>query len=197
MTETTPVALLHGALAAFQAELPTVGKHATANMGARGDYRYADLKDVSEAVYPLLAKHGLAFTAMPTLHDGDFVLHYKLTHTGGAFEEGRYPLPNGKPQDVGSAITYARRYALCAVTGVAPGGDDDDAQKAQKAEPATVSKRVERPVQVAKAPDGFYSRIVTANSLDTLQALYEEASKGGFSTALKAEFAARGEELKK
>jgi hypothetical protein len=197
MNDPTPTALLHSALAAFQSELPTVGKHSTANMGARGDYRYADLKDVSEAVYPLLAKNGLAFIAMPTTRDGDFVLHYKLTHTAGAFEEGHYPLPNGKPQDVGSAITYARRYALCAVTGVAPGGDDDDAQKAQKAEPSAALKRVERPVQVAKAPDGFYSRIRSADSLDGLQALYEEASKGGFSTSLKAEFTTRGEELKK
>jgi hypothetical protein len=197
MTEPTQSALLQKALAAFQAELPTVGKHSTANMGARGDYRYADLKDVSEAVYPLLAKHGLAFTALPTMYEGDFVLHYKLMHEAGAFEEGRYPLPNGKPQDVGSAITYARRYALCAVTGVAPGGDDDDAQKAQKADQTTVMKRVNRPVQVAKAPDGFHTRIRSAETLEGLQSLFEEASQGGFSAALNNEFATRGEELKK
>jgi ERF superfamily len=32
----------------------------------------------------------------------------------------------GSPQAMGAAITYARRYALCAATGLAPGGDEND-----------------------------------------------------------------------
>ena len=40
---------------------------------------------------------------------------------------------SGSPQDIGKAITYARRYALCAVTGLAPGGDDDDGKSATDA----------------------------------------------------------------
>lgn len=197
MTETTPAALLQEALAAFQAELPKVSKNHTADMGARGKYKYADLKDVSEVVFPVLAKHGLAFTSMPDFTDsGVFVLHYLLTHKAGASFEGCYPLPNGKPQEIGSAITYARRYALCAITGVVS-DDDDDGQLAQKAATVAVQKRAGSPVQVMKAPGGFYSRIQTADTLDALQMLWEEAGRGGFASAVEKDFAARGEALKK
>lgn len=114
---------LFAALAKLQAELPKVGKNATAQYG-----KYADLADVSAVVLPLLGKYGLAFTARPTMHEGSFVLAYSLVHVSGEREDGFYPLPaNGNSQQLGSAITYARRYSLCAVTGVAPDEDDDGA----------------------------------------------------------------------
>lgn len=120
MTET-----LATALAAFQLELPRLGKSNTANTGTYS-YKYADLADVSTLVLPLLAKHGLSFSAKPTIDEqGRFVLAYTLRHTCGDADSGSYPLPTGTPQQVGSAITYARRYALCAVTGIAPDEDDD------------------------------------------------------------------------
>jgi hypothetical protein len=86
------------------------------------------LADVSLAVLPALAKHGLSFTSQPTVVDGSFVLEYQLRHSSGESITGAYPLPDkGTPQSMGSAITYARRYALSAVTGVAPDKDDDGA----------------------------------------------------------------------
>jgi hypothetical protein len=120
---------LSEALSALQAQLPRVAKTADAQYG-----KYADLTMVSEAILPLLASLGLSFTCCPTYDDSDrFVLSYRLAHvTDTGFIGGRYPLPaGGTPQQIGSAITYARRYALCAVTGLAPGGDDDDAQAAE------------------------------------------------------------------
>jgi hypothetical protein len=114
---------LFKALANLQAELPKVGKNATAQYG-----KYADLADVSAVVLPLLGKYGLAFMAKPTMDGGSFGLAYSLVHTSGEREDGFYPLPvNGNSQQLGSAITYARRYSLCAVTGVAPDEDDDGA----------------------------------------------------------------------
>lgn len=124
---------LYAALAKVQAELPRVAKGRTGEVKKDGkkvyDYDYADLTDVSEAIMPLLGKNGLAFTAWPTLNGtGQFVLAYKLVHSSGERDDGQYPLPaSGTPQDIGKAITYGRRYCLCAVTGVAPGGDDNDA----------------------------------------------------------------------
>lgn len=121
-TETTGNGLF-AALAKLQADLPKIGKNATAQYG-----KYADLADVSAIVLPQLGKYGLAFTARPTMHDGSFVLAYSLVHVCGEREDGFYPLPaNGNSQQLGSAITYARRYSLCAVTGVAPDEDDDGA----------------------------------------------------------------------
>lgn len=117
---------LAAALARVQAKLPRVDKGNTADAG-QYSYRYADLADITEALMPVLAGEGLSFTALPTLDsDGRFILEYALLHQDGESREGRYPLANGNPQAMGSSITYARRYALCAVTGLAPGADDDD-----------------------------------------------------------------------
>ena len=123
---------LAAALAQVQAKLPIIEKTHTAKVSTeKGSYSYdyADLTDVSEAVLPLLAEAGLSWLCRPTLREGgEFVLAYKLLHTSGEREEGAYPLPkSGTPQAIGAAISYARRYALCAVTGVAPKGDDNDA----------------------------------------------------------------------
>lgn len=121
---------LAAALAAFQAQLPRLGKANTATVRSdKGNYsyKYADLAEVSTLVLPLMAAQGLSFSAKPTLDEQNrFVLVYALRHSSGESDEGRYPLPaNGTPQQVGSAITYARRYALCAVAGIAPDEDDD------------------------------------------------------------------------
>ena len=125
------------ALVELQANLPTIVKGETAEVptknGGKYTYTYADLADISDALLPRLSNHGLAFAACPTLRDdGQFVLRYQLRHVGGENITEDYPLPlQGGPQAQGSAITYARRYCLCAVTGVAP--EDDDGRAAQRA----------------------------------------------------------------
>lgn len=129
---------LASALAAFQAELPRVG---TDNLGVipgkdgkQGfKYKYANLAEVSFAALPLLAKHGLSWSCKPTLHDGKLVLHYVLRHVSGELDEGFWPLQGGTPQQLGSAITYGRRYCLTAVTGIAPDEDDDGSAATQAA----------------------------------------------------------------
>jgi hypothetical protein len=135
------------ALVEVQKNLPHVHKGRTANVrtkdGGSYSYSYADLGDIAEQLLPVLTANGLAFAACPTVADGEFVLAYALVHESGEKLEGRYPLPKGgTPQQQGSAITYARRYALCAVTGLVA-DDDDDAQSAEK--PAPSGERAERP----------------------------------------------------
>lgn len=142
---TTPAVppTLAAALAAVQAQLPDIRKTETAKVatktGGSYEYSYADLADVSRAVLPLLGQHGLSFLAKPTLTEaGRFVLAYKLLHVSGDHEAGEYPLPSGTAQEIGSAITYARRYVLCAITGATPDRDDDgsDANKVAVRAPA-------------------------------------------------------------
>lgn len=135
-----PTPNLNAALATLQSMLPRVAKGETGTVhgkdGKQGyTYKYADLADVSRAIMPLLAKCGLSFTAMPDMRDGVFGLRFTLRHESGECDGGFYLLPDPArtaPQQVGSAITYARRYSLCAATGVAPDGDDDDAASAQQ-----------------------------------------------------------------
>ena len=148
---------LNAALVAVQAELPSIGKGHEANAGSYS-YRYASLTDVTEALFPLLAANGLLFTAMPTFMDtGAFVLRFELRHVKGESITGHWPLPTtGTPQQQGSAVSYARRYALLAVTGAAPDDDDDGAAastvKTSTAKPATT--KPSQPVESASKPSG-------------------------------------------
>lgn len=120
---------LAGALVAFQASLPRLRKTTSGQVPGKRDYKYADLADVNFDVLTELAKHGLCWMCGPNrADDGAPVLRWKLLHTSGEFETGDYELPrDATPQQMGSAITYGRRYCVTAVTGVVPDGDDDGA----------------------------------------------------------------------
>lgn len=197
---------LVSALAAFQAEVPTVRKGNTAdvksNNGGRSyTYDYADLSDVTEKVMPLLGRHGLSFTARPTIVDGvGFALVYELRHESGQADGGVYPLPNANTpaQQMGSAITYARRYVLCSVTGIAPGGDDDDAgaiQQHQYGQQQRPPQRQQQPPRQQQRPQAdaaadaateagptleqWVARAEAAPSPQELQMTWQEARAAG------------------
>jgi len=94
--------------------------------------RYADLAVVVEAVIPALNDSGIAVIQSPSF-DGDLVsVTTMMLHESGASITGTLSMRPTKmdPQGVGSAITYARRYALLAMTGAAP--EDDDGQAASQ-----------------------------------------------------------------
>ena len=122
---------LAAALAAFQAEAPRVAKDKTAKVptkaGGQYSYQYADLADIAAAAYPLLAKHGLSFACLPEIGERGMALRGILLHTSGERLEGVLPMHGGTPQEIGSALTYARRYLLGAITGIVTDTDDDGA----------------------------------------------------------------------
>lgn len=121
---------LEAALAAVQAELPVVEKNRVAIIrtddGARA-HTYADLAGITRLLLPLLGKHGLSFTAAPTQTKRGFGLKYALSHESGGRIRGLYPLPSAMvaPAQLASAITYARRNVLTALTGIAPCEPDE------------------------------------------------------------------------
>jgi hypothetical protein len=124
------------ALVALQAELPKVPKNQTARIptkdGGSYSYKYADLGDVSDAVTPLLVKHGVAFLCLPRMTPGGYELVGTLLHATGDQAEGSLPLWGRQAQDLGSSITYARRYLLGCMTGVITDEDEDGALAAQQ-----------------------------------------------------------------
>lgn len=140
------------ALAAFQKELPTLGENESST--AFGGYSYASLDVVAAKVLPLLGKHGLSFTCATDVLGEKLYLGYSLLHEGGESRNGTFPLPmSGNPQQIGSWITYARRYALLAITGVHPGGEDDDAAAALGIDGATTTPTAARPARQATKPE--------------------------------------------
>jgi len=93
--------------------------------------KYADLVEVNKVVLARLNQLGVIWKCLPTMAGERFVLRYTLTHVpSGEFQTGDYPLNLSDPQKMGSAITYARRYALLAVTGIAAEDEDDDGDAA-------------------------------------------------------------------
>ena len=88
--------------------------------------KYADLGEVLSVVRPALSKYGIALMQMTDVTDTGIVLHTRLTHSSGQWIEGVYPVsPMGTHQQMGAALTYAKRQALSAIVGVA-GEDDTD-----------------------------------------------------------------------
>lgn len=125
--------------------------------------KYADLSVVVEAVVPALNEAGVAAIQSPAF-DGEMVsVTTMLLHESGASLTSILNLRPSKldPQGVGSAITYARRYALLAMTGAAPEDDDGNAASGPRQErpepkradpkPPTLSERADRLVATMKA----------------------------------------------
>lgn len=139
------------ALAKVQAKLPTVHKGKTASIASsKGSYSYsyADLADVTAAIMPLLAANGLSFSCMPHVDErGSMQLRGVLLHTSGESLTGALPLSGGTPQQLGSSITYMRRYLLGSMTGVVT-DDDDDARTATEA-----AKEARRQIHQAAAQE--------------------------------------------
>lgn len=126
MKQSDSIAALAPALVAALAELEGVKKDSK-NPHFKNDY--ASLEAVSEASRPILAKHDLCAFQSPGHMEGQTItVTTRLLHKSGEWIEGEIQLPIGKndPQGAGSAITYARRYALMAMLGVAPVDDDGE-----------------------------------------------------------------------
>jgi len=110
---------------------------------------YADLASVWDACRKPLSDNGLSVTQCPEEADNGIAIETMLLHSSGQWIKSRYTMPVSKldAQAVGSAITYARRYALSAVVGIAPEDDDGNAAAAAKtAKPKPEQKEKSLPV---------------------------------------------------
>lgn len=89
--------------------------------------KYADLSSVIQAASPALQENELSIVQLTEINDGNPVLRTTLMHSSGQYISGVNPLymPKGDMQSMGSAITYARRYAYSAMIGVVSDVDDD------------------------------------------------------------------------
>lgn len=125
-------ASLNMALARAQAEFASIPRDRTVTVKTKtgGEYKfaYAPLDTILAVVRPHLAKNGLAITQQLTSdREGHPMLETMLLHADGGSLSGRFPLRTDgmSPQELGSLITYVRRYALVALLGIASEEDDD------------------------------------------------------------------------
>lgn len=160
VVETTQdVADLFGAMAEAQGEFTDVERTLTAKIkskregGADYTYDYAPLDEVLKAVRPALSKHGIAVMQFPQTKAGFVLVRTMITHKSGQWMRGDLVVGcnSTDPKDIGSAITYARRYALMAMLGIAPDHDDDGG--AEQVQPRKAAPPRE-PDPKASAPAG-------------------------------------------
>lgn len=116
---------LHEALAKAQSEFPLV-KKTDSNPFFKS--KYAGLPSILEVVLPILHKNGLYLVQCP-ISEGERVgVQTTITYAeSGDSVQGSFTMQLSKndPQGAGSAITYARRYALVSMLGLNVDEDDD------------------------------------------------------------------------
>lgn len=119
------------AMIAVQKEIRAMKKNKTAQAGQKFSYDYIDLPAVMDYVLPLLSKNGLSLSQAMSVVDGHSVLVTSIFHEGGASLQSQMMMPPSQsPREVGSAITYYRRYQIMALVGISAEDEDDDAEKA-------------------------------------------------------------------
>ncbi len=145
---------LAAALVAAQKKISHAARASEAGIGKDGGrkYRYADLAAVWDACREPLTEAGLAVLQTTRIAEGAHVLVTRLVHTSGQYIDSETPIlaKSNDPQGFGSAMTYARRYALSAIVGVA--SDDDDGEGAMRS-PAQGSRYPQnsRPASAARS----------------------------------------------
>ena len=162
MTHSEQIKDIATALAKAQAEIEGAKKDST---NPHFKSSYADLASVWDACRKALTGNGLSVVQGPVSDEGRVGVTTMLMHSSGQWLESTFFMRPTKddPQGAGSALTYARRYALAAMVGVAP--EDDDGNAASE-------KPSGKPVAVAQqAPKGY------ADWLTDLEAVADEGTQ--------------------
>jgi len=156
MNKSESIKELATALCKAQAEMSGAKKGAT-NPFFKS--KYADLGSIVEAVKEPFASNGLSYSQFPIMEETKVGVETILMHESGEWISSSLTLPMTKqdPQAAGSAITYARRYALQSIAGIP--AEDDDGNHAtkggsnegeQKAEQLTLDDMAKKWIEAVK-----------------------------------------------
>lgn len=159
-----PANVIAAAMVAIQQEVGAVVAKDAKNPFFKNEY--ATLEAVLLMLRPALDRHSLAIYQEASTSEGKVSVRTTLIHTSGAalvFEPCILPAEQ-TAQGYGSAITYARRYSLMALFGLAPTDDDGNAASGRKGKAA-------KP-EPAPSDEEIVAQIDACASLDSLQDLY-------------------------
>jgi hypothetical protein len=166
---------ISAALAKAQGAMNNPGKEA---LNPHFNSHYADLSGGISAIRESLSTNGIAHVQAPRVEGDVLMLDTRLTHSSGQWLECEYPVCKFpvNPQIMGAAMTYARRYALFAMTGIA--GEDDDGNTAKD-------------VKVEAPPPPAFITPEQVEDLDTLLVELGDEVTNGFKKYFKIEFLGR------
>lgn len=170
-----------------------------------GGYNYAPLDAVTALIRPVLSQNGIIpLQEVTSLADGRIGLSTRLLHSSGQWIASD-PLPMTvesrkgmtAAQAVGSTITYARRYGLTAMLGIAS-EDDDDASDAGKPErfdtpmPKAAPKQNVTPINRGATPPA-----VSPDAVEDVWNSLEQAAREWGMPGLEGEWAALTPDMRK
>jgi hypothetical protein len=206
MKTSDTIADLAAALAKAQGEM----KNATLNkVNPHFKSKYADLAGIRDTIIPSLSKNNLAVVQGTSVEGGQLVVTTRLVHASGQWMESQYPIAIDKPQAMGSAYTYAKRYSLSAMCCIAADEDDDAnaAQTAPHAKPEAMPAANGTPGASKAANRVIYDKMVMAiRNAPTVKALKDwyaatvneiDALPADWLDMLRVEYEDRLSELKK
>lgn len=124
---------------------------------------YAGLPAILEAIQMPLEESGLTFSQHP---DSESMTTILIHCESGEYLQSSYlmkPVKND-PQSVGSAITYARRYALGAILGLNIDVDDDGNQASQPAKTQAPPPPAKKALLSPKQFDSLRARLLTGEA---------------------------------
>ena len=118
---------------------------------------YATLTSIMAACRPALSENGIAIVQGASVNEKMLTVTTMLTHSSGEFisDDLTMAIIKTGPQDIGSAITYARRYSLSSMVGIVSDADDDGESSKTQNKPAqrTQNKQSNKtPVPAKKVP---------------------------------------------
>ena len=124
----------------------------------RTNYKYEDLSSVTEALSPVMAKHGLSFRwRTASVANGKVSVTCIISHEAGHCEEtGLEAQPDttgnkNSIQAIGSAVTYLQRYTLKAALGIAAAYDDDAQTTEKKPETPSPQPKIANPKDLLRS----------------------------------------------
>lgn len=125
--------------------------------------RYADLATVLDTVTGPLLENNLLLVQLPCEMDDAPALTTRLLHVSGEWIETTIKLRPAKadPQGVGSATTYARRYAVLAVLGITADDDDDGNAASRPTQQSQQAKPQGTPYPQKPSDDGVDAKTVS------------------------------------
>ncbi len=149
------------ALSKAQASLENATKD---KKGFTEKHRYATLSSCLDALKQPFFENNLAFTQLVSLYEGEMVLITLLIHESGEWLKSIFPLKHevargmNDMQAIGSAISYGRRYSLCAATGL---GQEDDDAATSKTNYSAPKVSYEKPKVIVESPTEALIKLCT------------------------------------
>lgn len=125
----------NSSFAEMQSEIPSITERGKIIHSGRLISQYALFEDINDQVKPILQKHGFAITFRTHTEKDSITVTGILMHRDGHREQTDMTLASDTSgaktgvQAIGSSVSYAKRYVLCALLNITTRGEDDDGVK--------------------------------------------------------------------